>query len=188
MPNWCHNRVTLSASNADHFALLRGMIGSKDYPLDFQKILPMPESLNIEAGSCELGYRVMYGDYRGMLNYPWIRKHHVKSRVQLCNLLWRIQPETMEKADLYKNNMDKYGHLNWYSWRIANWGTKWEVPAMDITVVTETEDHMVLEFDTAWSPADGIYQKIVELIDEHNLAATISWFYDEPGMALAGYL
>jgi len=187
MPNWCHNRVTLSASNADHFALLRGMIGSKDYPLDFQKILPMPESLNIEAGSCELGYRAMYGDYQGMLNYPWISKHHVKTREQLINLLWRILPETIEKADLYKKNMDEHGHLNWYGWRIANWGTKWPVPAEDI-VVSETEDYMVLEFDTAWSPAEGIHQKIIELIDEHNLAATISWFYDEPGMAMAGYL
>jgi hypothetical protein len=188
MPNWCHNRVTICADHTADFADLKTLVGSVDHPFDFQKIKPMPESLNIEAGSCEIGYRAMYGDYQGLLNYPWISRYHVKTREQLVNLLNRIHPEYLEKADLYKKNRDEYGHLNWYSWRLANWGTKWAVPAEDIHIMDETEDFMELEFDTAWSPADGIHQAVIDLIDQHNLSASISWFYDEPGMAMAGYL
>ena len=39
-------------------------------------------------------------------------------------------------------------------------------------------------FNTAWSPASGIYDKIKENFPD----VGISWFYDEPGMECAGYL
>ena len=39
-------------------------------------------------------------------------------------------------------------------------------------------------FNTAWAPADGIYNAIREKYPD----VGISWFYDEPGCELAGYL
>ena len=39
-------------------------------------------------------------------------------------------------------------------------------------------------FNTAWAPADGIYKAIVDKYPD----VGISWFYDEPGCELAGYL
>ena len=41
-----------------------------------------------------------------------------------------------------------------------------------------------MQFQTAWAPASGIFDKIKE--DYPDVA--ISWFYDEPGMEYAGYL
>ena len=60
MPNWCHNRVTLSGEDLPR---LKALIGTDDYPLDFNEVMPMLESLNIEAGSKEIGYRAVYGDF-----------------------------------------------------------------------------------------------------------------------------
>ena len=69
----------------------------------------------------------------------------------------------------------------WYHWCIDNWGTKWDINLVGAEV---DEDYAEFEFQTAWAPASGIFDKIKE--DYPDVA--ISWFYDEPGMEIAGYL
>ena len=69
----------------------------------------------------------------------------------------------------------------WYHWCIDNWGTKWDV---NISEGDVDESYAEFEFETAWAPASGIFDKIKE--DYPDVA--ISWFYDEPGMEIAGYL
>ena len=70
----------------------------------------------------------------------------------------------------------------WYHWCISNWGTKWELSELDI----EYSDDEILEltFSTAWSPPEEICFRLREMFQD----LTISWFYDEPGMQVAGYL
>ena len=70
---------------------------------------------------------------------------------------------------------------DWYNCNRNNWGTKWDVEAM-----TDEEDvtWMKLEFDTAWGPPHEIYLHMYKNFP--NLS--ISWFFHEPGMQLAGYL
>ena len=62
-----------------------------------------------------------------------------------------------------------------------NWGTKWEVGEVDCE---HDEETLECEFQTAWSPAEGIYQALREQFPD----VSISWFWDEPGMQQAGYL
>ena len=69
----------------------------------------------------------------------------------------------------------------WYHWCIDNWGTKWDI---DLAAADVEEDYAEFGFQTAWSPASGIFDKIKE--DYPDVA--ISWFYDEPGCEIAGYL
>ena len=71
----------------------------------------------------------------------------------------------------------------WYDWRLANWDTKWDAYSIEID---ESECHMVLEveFETAWSPPEAICNAIREQYPD----LSISWFYDEPGCEIAGYL
>ena len=45
-------------------------------------------------------------------------------------------------------------------------------------------DEIELEFDTAWSPPEEICLRLREMFQDVN----ISWFFDEPGMEVAGYL
>lgn len=69
----------------------------------------------------------------------------------------------------------------WYDWSYNNWGTKWDASNLESDV---DESYAEFEFETAWAPASGIFEKIRE--DYPDVA--ISWFYDEPGMECAGYL
>lgn len=63
-------------------------------------------------------------------------------------------------ADMGKSLLEikeKYGFDNWYDWRIANWGTKWN--ACDTEYDEESEQ---IKFDTAWSIPYPIITKIAQ--------------------------
>ena len=69
----------------------------------------------------------------------------------------------------------------WYNWRLLHWDTKWE--AYDKEMEDMDEDTFRVTFNTAWSPPEAIYAKIRERFSE----LYITWFFDEPGMEIAGY-
>jgi len=78
---------------------------------------------------------------------------------------------------------------DWWNWRNENWGTKWNlVPTHDgdLTAYTveDSESFIQLEFDTAWSPPSGIYEALVDKYPDRS----ISWFYREDGVQMAGWL
>ena len=70
----------------------------------------------------------------------------------------------------------------WYDWRIQNWDTKWD--CYDVVVTDDDPENTEIEFNTAWSPPEAICSAIREQYPD----VSISWFYDEPGMEIAGYL
>jgi len=65
----------------------------------------------------------------------------------------------------------------WYGWNIANWGTKWDVDAIDCVIEGNTTK---VAFDTAWSPPIAFYEHLVEL------GFTVTAYYYEPGMGFCG--
>ena len=71
----------------------------------------------------------------------------------------------------------------WYNWRVQNWGTKWDAYTMEIDD-TDMPHGFEVNFETAWSPPEEVCHAIREQFDD----LSISWFYDEPGCELAGYL
>lgn len=84
--------------------------------------------------------------------------------------------------DLEDRFIKEYGHADWYSWQVYNWGTKWEPSSSFLDYADE--ESAAWQFETAWSPPEGIYSELSNRFPELN----ISWFYDEPGMQIAGYL
>ena len=71
----------------------------------------------------------------------------------------------------------------WYDWRLQNWDTKWD--AYDVEQHDfDDPDQYEVTFNTAWSPPDAICNEIREQYPD----VEVSWFYDEPGCELAGYL
>ena len=70
----------------------------------------------------------------------------------------------------------------WYDWRIQNWDTKWD--AYDVCVTDDDPESLEIEFNTAWSPPEAICTAIREQYPDID----VSWFYDEPGCEIAGYL
>ena len=70
----------------------------------------------------------------------------------------------------------------WYDWRIQNWDTKWD--AYDVVVTDDDPDQLEVEFNTAWSPPEAVCSALKEQYPD----LAVSWFYDEPGCEIAGYL
>ena len=60
----------------------------------------------------------------------------------------------------------------WYHWCISNWGTKWEPDMADIEY--EDSEILALTFSTAWSPPEGIVEKLREKYPE----LSFQCFYD----------
>ena len=69
----------------------------------------------------------------------------------------------------------------WYHWCIDNWGTKWEPDINEIGY--EDSEILELTFNTAWSPPQGVVEKMREKYPK----LTFQCFYDEPGCEIAGY-
>ena len=70
----------------------------------------------------------------------------------------------------------------WYDWRLCNWDTKWD--CYDVVVTDDDPDQLEVEFNTAWSPPEAICSALREQYPD----LSVSWFYDEPGCEIAGYL
>jgi len=70
--------------------------------------------------------------------------------------------------------------INWYNWRVENWGTKWEVSA-DVDWDEETKT-LHVTFDSAWAPPIEALQYWADQHPEFCLELS----YWEPGMAFVG--
>jgi hypothetical protein len=71
----------------------------------------------------------------------------------------------------------------WYNWRVQNWGTKWDCYTLEIDD-SDLPHGFEVTFETAWSPPE----EVCHAIREQYPNVSISWFYDEPGCEIAGYL
>ena len=71
----------------------------------------------------------------------------------------------------------KYGYDNWYDWRFENWGSKWDAQE---PYITEEEELLTIEFDTAWSPAIPYVKQVAkmypDLIFDLYFMETGEWF------------
>ena len=93
-------------------------------------------------------------------------------------------PKTGEVMWETYNFPDGKNDDRWYEWNITNWGTKWDITANQVEFNYEDSEQLEMEFDTAWSPPEEICYRLREMFQD----LTITWFYDEPGMCVAGYL
>ena len=131
---------------------------------DFQSIYPMPDGLEGTSSPT----RIM--EEAEVLE--WLKEHPTHQEMGLG------RPITQEEHDTL---MSEYGVNNWYDWCLENWGTKWNCNTVEFE---EDGDRLYYEFDTAWSPPEGIYWKLKELFP----TVHISWFYREDGQEFAGYI
>lgn len=87
---------------------------------------------------------------------------------------WQERREAKEKY-----NFEKYGHSDWYSWNIENWGTKWDISEGEFDYDSETNSGSGY-FNSAWSPPIAAMEKLTDLGFDVNLK------YYEPGVGFIG--
>lgn len=141
--------------------------------LDFNKIIPMPEELNINSGdektliSCYLTkvqdveiMKIVKNYYENHMVLKLFSAPHILTDEELSDIMNRYSPRTyddlVECGKVCVDNIIKYGHASWYEWCCDNWGTKWN--AYDCSIYDDNE----MEFLTAWSPAEPIVLKLSE--------------------------
>jgi hypothetical protein len=179
MPNHITNILRIEASE-ELTAQIKSDIKSVDEEgetrhIDFNKILPMPESLRITSGSTTsngiaiLQYRA--GDdteIRKIMEYAWGKEFDTPE--DLIEHMIVRGSANLEEAQKALDNERLYGCRDWYGWSTDNWGTKWNAYS---TNDTDTDE---VSFETAWS---NPYPVIVALSAKYPEAVFHMRFADE---------
>ena len=161
MPNHCHNRVTIYSEDQATIENLKNLFEDEKI---FGQIIPEPDWANTPLMSSDV-HEYSFSEPRGKVGEL---PQYVDSPVGGKMLRF---PSTGHNDD------------RWYNWRCANWDTKWD--AYDVQVDGGfDDDELTIEFNTAWNPPEAICTALREQYPK----ATVSWFYDEPGCEIAGYL
>lgn len=152
MPNWCNNSLIVTGDQAtiDDFKSKTVVVKENGYE-DFTMniLLPCPTVLD------EMTSPVM----------------------------WRGEKDDTEGEKKFNEQVaelqQKYGHTDWYSWRLANWGTKWDTSDASIM---EEDGQFVVHYNTAWGPNSEWVHYVSTLYP--TLEFRLS--YDEPGVGFCG--
>lgn len=133
MPNHIINTIRLTGDRQKISELLESVkdnrfgIGS----LDFNKVIPMPESLQIEtSSSMERGLKA-YKEFVDICTFDGANKDmdllNIPEDKENIFLRMRedVKREDWELGRQAFRNEAMYGAPSWYDWSIKNWGTKW---------------------------------------------------------------
>ena len=161
MPNHCHNRVTFYPAGNNTEESIKQIEQIRSFYEEentFNHIIPEPDWANTPLLTSDNHYGTKYGNDGELPQYV---------------------------DDPWKRLVFKSTGITdqrWYDWRVQNWDTKWD--AYDVEVVDPDPENMEIQFNTAWSPPETICAALREQYPD----IAISWFYDEPGCEIAGYL
>lgn len=166
MPNHVTNILTFKTSSEGIEEILNTIKGEEE-TIDFNKIIPMPNSLQITSGSqVDNGIAVLKflnnGDdskLKPMLDYAWVKAENITTCKQLADYLVQENRVNLEEAAVAINNEAEHGFKDWYSWSIANWDTKWNAYS------TSSNDNSVI-FDTAWSTPMAVVVKLSSMFPD----------------------
>ena len=170
MPNWVRSKITIEAENADE--IIKNLLTkdeNDELQVDFNKIVPMPESLNIISGTLTATCVNLYlnsikktEDFRKYITISVLNDMNFINRdnddfeeeMQDC-LNYKDfnskEPKFKTKEDVLAygkqalDNLLNYGAIDWYDWRVKHWGTKWNADCTQI-------DGNTIKFETAWDP------------------------------------
>lgn len=179
MPNYVINKVNIYGDIQTISKVKKQITGIKDENgesiFTFQSIVPRPTNLDIPSSS-EVSVGMEY------INASTNEKKVIEERYATYKNGKNRLKECIRLGTIAIDNLKKYGHKDWYSWDISNWGTKWD--ACD-TYVETTEDEIILEFKTAWSTPKPVFFKLAEQYP--NLIIDINYADEDLGSNCGSY-
>lgn len=150
MANWITNTLEIEGENADK--VMQEL--ATDGELDFNTVVPMPKELEGVASPARI---VSEKEYEKALKEK-----------ETTEDSFFYMPITQKMANRFQK---EFGATDWYEWRLANWGTKWEASESSI----EENDNFVY-FNTAWSMPEAFYVALSKKYPNHKFHTT---WYDE---------
>lgn len=152
MPNHIRNRLEIIGTEKQVNEVLDFLRGKQfddgsEMFIDFGKIIPMPEGLDIASTNWVDPLENIFSENTKF-------KEHIDQIKKYCENIPERKEETINNFISGVKNYINHGHASWYSWSVENWGTKWN--AYD----QEKPEFNVLLFDTAWSGVPDLIEKI----------------------------
>jgi hypothetical protein len=182
MPNHVQNKLKAIGPKAKVKVAMESIQGEKDKEgfiprIDFNKILPMPGSLNVESGTLgETAAKVLFGPDSDInaVSFPSIFSG--KEDIERFRK-WdtATQKKAIELAFVYKENKEKYGYTTWYNWSCNNWGTKWNA----YQTPDQRDESDTIFFQTAWSAPLPVIEALSKKFPD--LTFEIEWADEDTG-------
>lgn len=146
MPNYIKNILSFDGDQ-DQVSRLFSAIKGENGLMDFNKLIPMPPELEIEAGSrTDAGFKeyMVFMAVTGL--HPEKETTYLASHPEIDREEWELGKQAYQ-------NIQKYGCPTWYEWRVQNWGTKWNASSAEIAEGR-------LSFLTAWNAPKPVMEKL----------------------------
>lgn len=206
MPNYVTNIVNISGPAEQREKLLE-QIAFDGHPgtFDFNKVIPMPEGLNLTEGSItddaidaylsfarpgsesrlSLDERLSSNEFNSiLLGARNIRPFYTPNFLltdqriaELADTHRMTAPEDLVRlGKRYLDNYREHGAPTWYGWSTQKWGTKWNNDPEQRVVDAETGS---LRFETAWSMPEPVFMELSCQYPE--LTFDVSWADEDIG-------
>lgn len=171
MPNHVTNIISFSGDPETIQQMLES-IKNDEYGLgtiDFNKIVPMPDSLDIEAGSRTDNGLKAYRDFIDVYTLMGTLEKDLlyipkESEDAFLKLRTDIKDGEWELGRTAFQNKIQYGAPTWYEWRFGHWGTKWN--AYDYEKGIDYSENDNLCFQTAWGAPHPVIAKLAEIFPD----------------------
>lgn len=187
MPNHVINVLEFTGSDEDIKELMakikpmKGEFGwdyepSEDECIDFNQIIPMPDSIrNTESSSAASYGIIVYLTNRLFDKLPGNVTKYLYNEDIANDYYERAKNEDFSDEEiekLYKigkklcDNQDKYGCKDWYDWSCRYWGTKWNAYSQSKLLDNK------IEFSTAWCAPFEVICTLSEVFPEVEIRHT----------------
>lgn len=159
MPNWVRTSINV-VGTSDEIKNVIDFVKGNESDFDFNKIIPMPDELQITDGS----NGVTGEEYIRAIAVPENeRTDEDKDIIELFKKFEEKYPDAakmaLELGQKYIDNLQKYGFRTWYDWRRYNWGTKWNA-----SEAWEYDGNFV--FNTAWCFCEPVIKRLSEIFPD----------------------
>lgn len=151
MPNHIDTQVVVTGNGRDinQFKKLFIAKDKEGILFDFNAVIPMPEELKDTISPSP----------RTLIQakekpYDWVDEKDIERVIA-------VRVAQFENKAKY---IKKFGADNWYDWSINHWGTKWN--SYNCSVVGESKGMLRLHYNTAWSPAKPVFDKLAEMFPQ----------------------
>ena len=189
MPNNITNQITFGSDSTALAAFQRmlhdmRMDGQPLGSIDFNKLLPMPKELDMEAGTrTDRGLKLVQEYHQALTGLerqkPGLTPAEYALALRKCEGLYRKQrmadPVTWALGEQAYSNVQRFGSPTWYEWCSRNWGTKWNAygfPPLE-------KDSDTMEFFTAWNSVPQIITLLSRKYPEQTI--TYRWADEDIG-------
>lgn len=174
MPNYIMNRLNFCGDKTQ----IRKMLETIQYDnlgigsIDFNKIIPMPESLMIECGSRTTKGLKMYRQFIESYTHGLTAENALEAikhiPVESEEKFIAQHPDIINEKEVWEfgkaawQNIQQYGVPTWYEWSVRNWGTKWNAVGYEDNSLFGYDCEDGIRFETANSAPHAVIDKLAK--------------------------